>query len=352
MIKLYGDWKSIELMDTPNQNFIICMAEKKFAEEEEANGNCVIFTNRPEFKVAYAAYEGKLYDLIDPIVDENYCHIIHLYERNAKTYTRNRYQCIPNNPENIENAECVPVITKEHNYLFGPKYRPMCIVMEKSYAYMVRLNGENEYMFTRYQYGGDVCEEEYSNRFHWQHAEQRVISDNVNVTDHDGDHLSVNITAENLINSLRSDLAMTMARPYLPPAMKIDRVTWNGPATVVFWKDGTKTVVKCGDKDDFDKEKGLAMAFMKKVLGNKGNYYNYIRKWLPEEKPFSDPDPWKNVDGIFDSVTTEMEAEVKVKDKYVIKLKNGTEIKCTRDEVPFFMTAVRKFMKLHPDSQK
>lgn len=349
MIELCGDWKSIERMDTYNQNFIICMAEKNFAMKEEANGNCVIIRNRLDFNVAYAAYKGKLYDLIEPNTSENYCHRIYLYQRSAKTYTRNRYQCIPNNPENIENAECVPVITKEHNYYFGEKYRPMCILMEKGYAYMVRLNGLNEYIFTRYQYGGDVCEEEHSYRFHWQHDAHSVISNNVNITDPDGDHLSVSFSADSIeIPSIRG-LTDTRRRSIVP---EIDRVTWNSPATVVFWKDGTKTVVKCGDKDDFDKEKGLAMAFMKKVLGNKGNYYNYIRKWLPEEKPFSDPDPWKNVDGIFDSVTTELEAEVKVKDKYIIKLKNGTEIKCTRDEVPFFMTAVRKFMKPHPDSQK
>lgn len=44
---------------------------------------------------------------------------------------------------------------------------------------------------------------------------------------------------------------------------KFQRVIFNGPATIVFWTDGTKTVVKChGEK--FDPEKGLAMAAMKK----------------------------------------------------------------------------------------
>ena len=44
------------------------------------------------------------------------------------------------------------------------------------------------------------------------------------------------------------------------------RVIRNGPATIVFWKDGTKTVVKCHD-EDFDVEKGLAMALCRKVWG-------------------------------------------------------------------------------------
>lgn len=64
---------------------------------------------------------------------------------------------------------------------------------------------------------------------------------------------------------------------------KIKDVIYNDPATIVFWKDGTKTVVKCKN-EKFDPEKGLAMAFSKKMLGNKGNYYNIFKKWLPEEK--------------------------------------------------------------------
>ena len=54
----------------------------------------------------------------------------------------------------------------------------------------------------------------------------------------------------------------------------IARVIFNKPATIVFWKDGTKTVVRCGDNDIYDPEKGLAMCFAKKALGNKFDYYN------------------------------------------------------------------------------
>lgn len=64
---------------------------------------------------------------------------------------------------------------------------------------------------------------------------------------------------------------------------KIEKVIFNDPATIVFWADGTKTVVKNTDKKKFDPEKGLAMAITKKALGNEGNYYNELRKWLPEE---------------------------------------------------------------------
>lgn len=65
----------------------------------------------------------------------------------------------------------------------------------------------------------------------------------------------------------------------------IKKVIFNNPATIVFWSDGTKTVVKFDDNHDwdFDPEKGLAMAIAKKALGNNGAYYNEFKKWLPKE---------------------------------------------------------------------
>lgn len=66
--------------------------------------------------------------------------------------------------------------------------------------------------------------------------------------------------------------------------VRIKNVIFNYPATIVFWMDGTKTVVKCGENDFFDPEKGLAMAIVKKVMANnKGNYNNIFRKWIKEE---------------------------------------------------------------------
>ena len=70
-------------------------------------------------------------------------------------------------------------------------------------------------------------------------------------------------------------------KPRLVPRIK--NVIFNDPATIVFWSDNTKTVVKA-QNEPFDPEKGLAMAICKKALGNEGNYYNEIKKWLPKEK--------------------------------------------------------------------
>ena len=68
---------------------------------------------------------------------------------------------------------------------------------------------------------------------------------------------------------------------YIP---EIKNVIFNDPATIVFWDDGTKTVVKCQPGDSFDPEKGLAMAIVKKAYGNKGSYCNKLKKWLPKEE--------------------------------------------------------------------
>lgn len=66
--------------------------------------------------------------------------------------------------------------------------------------------------------------------------------------------------------------------------VNIRKVIFNAPATVVLWSDGTKTVVKCGPDDIFDKEKGLAMAIVKKMAGNDSRFHKVFKKWCkPDE---------------------------------------------------------------------
>lgn len=51
----------------------------------------------------------------------------------------------------------------------------------------------------------------------------------------------------------------------------------NPPATIVKWADGTKTVVKCQNDEEYDAEKGIALCFMKKMCGNKSSYNEIIK---------------------------------------------------------------------------
>lgn len=76
--------------------------------------------------------------------------------------------------------------------------------------------------------------------------------------------------------------AWTSAATLTPATLvqpEIERVIFNGPATIVFWSDNTKTIVKCMEGEKFDEEKGIAMAFMKKMYGK--GYMNKIRRHIP-----------------------------------------------------------------------
>ena len=61
--------------------------------------------------------------------------------------------------------------------------------------------------------------------------------------------------------------------------LAIKDVIFNPPATIVFWGDGSKTVVNCQDGEEYDPEKGLTMVFFKRMHDNKGHYFEEIKKW-------------------------------------------------------------------------
>ena len=84
-------------------------------------------------------------------------------------------------------------------------------------------------------------------------------------------------TAKCLTNSIYGSVSMPTDTVFLK------NVIYNDPATIAFWSDGTKTVVKAQPGDIFDPEKGLAMVIAKKACGNTGNYYNGFKDWLPKE---------------------------------------------------------------------
>ena len=79
---------------------------------------------------------------------------------------------------------------------------------------------------------------------------------------------------------------------------EIKNVIFNDPATIVLWKDGTKTVVKCQEGDFYSEEMGLALCIAKKAMGNNGNFNNVFRKWIPEEggeaTGFDFVEAWRN----------------------------------------------------------
>lgn len=47
----------------------------------------------------------------------------------------------------------------------------------------------------------------------------------------------------------------------------------------VLWTDGTKTILHCDPYDEWDFEKAIGLAFMKKHYRNRGCFNDEIRKW-------------------------------------------------------------------------
>jgi hypothetical protein len=85
----------------------------------------------------------------------------------------------------------------------------------------------------------------------------------------DGTYLSI----EKLQNSMKKTFAF----------LDVKEVIFNEPATIVYWMDGSKTVVKTQNGEHFDKEKGLAMAYVKSLYGNAGNYYEIFKAHCKEK---------------------------------------------------------------------
>ena len=77
------------------------------------------------------------------------------------------------------------------------------------------------------------------------------------------------------VDALAADIKQAANQP--PVAKK---VIFNNPATIVIWTDGTKTIVKRSKGDRYDKEKGLAFCYLKKIYGK--GYYKMITKLMED----------------------------------------------------------------------
>lgn len=50
----------------------------------------------------------------------------------------------------------------------------------------------------------------------------------------------------------------------------VKKVYFDQPYTIVIWRDGTKTIVKCAEGCTYDKYTGLTTCFLKKFMGDFG----------------------------------------------------------------------------------
>lgn len=130
---------------------------------------------------------------------------------------------------------------------------------------------------------------EYLNHYSWMHCCQtRDAYLKLKIEPKDGAIYKIivedkNMPFESLSLSEIKDIKFVCQLPKFDHN-QIKDVIFNDPATIVLWKDGTKTVVKCQkDKGDkYNPELGLAMCIIKKMCDNKGNYNDVFNKWLPE----------------------------------------------------------------------
>lgn len=71
-----------------------------------------------------------------------------------------------------------------------------------------------------------------------------------------------------------------------PTPVKPTKILIQGTATIIWWPDGTKTIVKCQKGDKMDPEKGIAMCVMKKFMGTNKTGSNYLDFAKPAIKEY------------------------------------------------------------------
>ena len=73
-----------------------------------------------------------------------------------------------------------------------------------------------------------------------------------------------NEVAQSYADGLMKELTKMNLYKNLPST--VEKIVYNGPATIVFWSDGTKTVIKCHEGDQFDEVTGFLLCCLRKML--------------------------------------------------------------------------------------
>lgn len=131
-------------------------------------------------------------------------------------------------------------------------------------------------------YGNRVVEERYEDTINMYlsqitNGSQFYIDTDMEMTDK---------LIDDIVNTLKEEKTMCMSKSKPASANPIKKVIFNDPATIVFWKNGTKTVVKCQEGAMFDPEKGLAMAISRYYLCDicgLERYDGVFKRYMPKE---------------------------------------------------------------------
>ena len=90
--------------------------------------------------------------------------------------------------------------------------------------------------------------------------------------------------------------------------LKIKKVIFNHPATIIIWNDNSKTVVKLIDGDTWDPEKGFAMAYLKKILGTQ-RLKKEIKTWVKPQEELEKDDGLDLVEAVKDYIAKAFNAK-------------------------------------------
>lgn len=89
---------------------------------------------------------------------------------------------------------------------------------------------------------------------------------------------------DKLMENLSNGFANFYRTAYGKNPPDVDHVIFNGPATIVFWEDGKKTVVKRKMDDPDNKNLAIMYAITKRILGSTSAVNRYINKFVSEAK--------------------------------------------------------------------
>lgn len=95
-----------------------------------------------------------------------------------------------------------------------------------------------------------------------------------------------------LIGNMTKEQKNTVPYPYIPfpftpkyMSFQPRKIIQNGPAFIVFWNDGSKTVLKKRDSDFDDPYAAFAQALMKRMWGTTSHAHKIVDRCLTIQKP-------------------------------------------------------------------
>lgn len=146
---------------------------------------------------------------------------------------------------------------------------------------------------------------------------------------------SMSVWQQKVVQFMIGEALKNVTRSFAPDSIK--KVIYNDPATIIFWSDGTKTVVKCMEDEDYDPEKGFMAAVTKKVFGDK---YGWIMRHHVKPAVENEDKVSALMDSIADALRRKRVMKENAMDIRVVMMRSGA----TKWELDTFDRFMRKYI--------